>query len=111
MKKVMLAGVCAVMLLGTVAPANAERGDWRRGIRERIHEAEARIERGIERGLLTRHEAHRLHEELNGILYKIDRMREGGYLDSRERSIINRDLDRLDRDISRERHDGDYRRR
>ena len=111
MKTVMLAVMCAVMLFGTIATANADRGDWRGGIRSRIHEAESRIERGVERGSLTRPEAHRLQEELNGILYKIDRMKQDGYLDPRERDIINSDLDRLDRDISREKHDRDYRRR
>lgn len=110
MKKAILAIMGAVMLFGMVATSQADPGDWRGGIRSRIHEAEARIERGIERGSLTRHEADRLNRELNHILNRIDRMRDDdGHLDRREREIINRDLDRLDYDITREKRDGDRR--
>jgi hypothetical protein len=109
MKKVIFAVMCVAMLFGMVATGHADFREWRGGIRERIHRAEARIERGIENGSLTRHEARRLHEELNGIFYKIDRMKEDGHLSERERDVINQDLDRLDRDISREKHDGEHR--
>lgn len=109
MKKVAFAVMFAVMLFGTIAIGYADREDWRWGIRARIHEAHQRIERGIDRGSLTRHEAQRLREELDGILAKIDRMKADGHLDPREREIINRDLDRLDRDISREKHDRERR--
>jgi polyhydroxyalkanoate synthesis regulator phasin len=89
---------------------NADRGDWHGGIRSRIEEAQQRIEQGIERGSLTRHEARRLHEELANILERIDRMKQDGRLDNREREVINRDLDRLERDISREKRDSEGRR-
>ncbi|HEX2769396.1 MAG TPA: hypothetical protein VHN12_08925 [Geobacteraceae bacterium] len=111
MKKVMLAVMCAVMLFGTIAIGYAERGDWRGGIRTRIHEAKERIDRGIDRRTLTRHEARRLQGELDRILYKIDRMKEDGHLSQRDREKINHDLDRLNRDISRERRDDDTGRR
>jgi hypothetical protein len=111
MKKVMLAVMCAVMLFGTVAIGYAERGEWRGGIRTRIHEAKGRIDRGIERRTITRHEARRLQGELDRILDKIDRMKEDGYLSPREREKINHDLDRLDRDITREKRDDDTGRR
>ena len=110
MKKMMFAVLFALTLFGTVMAAHAEHGDWHGGIRARIHKAKARIERGIERGALTRHEARRLNEELGSILDKIDRMKSDGRLDHREREKINDDLDRLDRDISREKHDNDNRR-
>jgi hypothetical protein len=111
MKKVTFAVMFAVILFSTIAISYAERRDWHGGIRTRIHEAHQRIQRGIERGSLTRPEARRLKEELNGILRKIDRMKADGRLDHREREIVNRDLDRLDRDIYREKHDGERRRR
>ncbi len=57
MKKVILAMMFAVMLFGTIAIGHADRDDWHGGIRARIHEAHERIERGVERGSLTRHEA------------------------------------------------------
>ncbi len=111
MKKVIMAIMFTVMLFGPIVIGHADREDWRGGIRARIHEAHEKIDRGIERGSLTRHEAQRLKEELEGILRKIDRMKDDGHLNHREREIINRDLDRLDRDISREKHDRDRRHR
>ena len=111
MKKVLFAVMCAVMLFGMVAIGSAERVDWRGGIRTRIHDARESIERGIKRGTLTKHEARGLREELDGILNKIDRMKEDGHLSPREREKINRDLDRLDRHIAREKHNDDTRRR
>jgi len=101
----MLAVVCAVFVCGTVATGYAEQGDWRGGIRSRIQESKQKIEQGIERGSLNRHEADRLHSELGTILNKIDRMKADGYLSQGERDTINRDLDRLDRDIFKEKHD------
>ena len=106
MKKLILAVLFTVMMFGTAAISHA---DWRGGIRSRINHEYQRIERGIDQGLLTRHEARRLKGELDGIIYKIDRMKDDGYLSPRERDIINRDLDRLHRDITREKRDGDVR--
>ena len=105
MKKVILAVMCAVFVFGTLATGYAEQGDWRGGIRSRIQEARQKIDRGIERGTLTRQEAGRLNEELGVILNKIDRMKANGYLSQEERDRINSDLDRLDRDIAREKRD------
>jgi len=110
MKRLMFAVMVAVMLFGTAAVGYAERGYDRGEIRSRIHDARGRIERGIENGSLTRHEARRLSGELDRILRRIDRMKEDGHLTPRERDIISRDLDRLDRQITREKRD-DYRRR
>ena len=110
MKKVLFAVMCAVMLFGMIAIGYAEREDWRGGIRTRIHEAKQRIEQGIEKGSLTRHEAKKLHKELDRILHKIDRMKEDGHLSPKEREKINHDLDKLDRDITKEKHDDDTKR-
>src|SRR5512140_2715204 len=107
MRKVLFAVICAAMLFGMVAMSSAEREDWRGGIRTRIHDARESIERGIKRGTLTHHEARGLKDELTGILNKIDRMKEDGHLSQRERENINRDLDRLERHIAREKHDDD----
>ena len=109
MKKAISIVLFAVLMLGTVAIGYAQPGDWRGGIRERIHSSERRIERGVERGTLTHHEARRLRGDLDRIRYRIDRMREDGYLDPGERDRINRSLDRLNREISMEKHDYDRR--
>ncbi len=105
MRKLMIAVVCAVFVFGTIATGYAEQGDWRGGIRSRIQESRQRIDQGIERGSLDRHEADRLHSELGAILNKIDRMKADGYLNQGERDTIKSDLDRLDRDIFKEKHD------
>ena len=84
--------------------------DWHGSIRERIREDHRRIERGIERGSLTRREARRLGSELEHILDKIDWLRRDGRLNRTEREVIHRDLDRLEREIRREKRDDDRRR-
>jgi len=105
MKKVMLAVMCAVFVFGAIATGYAEQGDWRGGIRSRIQESRQKIEQGIERGTLNRHEADKLNAELGAILNKIDRMKADGYLSQGERDNIKNDLDRLDKDIFKEKHD------
>ena len=105
MKRVILAVICAVFVFGTIATGYAEQGDWRGGIRTRIQDSKQKIEQGIERGTLNRHEADKLNAELGSILNKIDRMKADGYLSQGERDNINNDLDRLDRDILREKRD------
>ena len=105
MKRVIMAVICAVFVFGTITAGYAEQGDWRGGIRSRIQESKQKIDQGIERGSLNRHEADKLNAELGAILNKIDRMKADGYLNPVERDNINRDLDRLDRDIFKEKHD------
>ena len=105
MKKMMVFTMFAVMLFGTIATGYAEQGDWRGGIRSRIQESRQKIDRGVERGTLDRHEAGRLNAELGTILDKIDRMKADGQLSQGEREQINSDLTRLDRDIFKEKHD------
>lgn len=109
MKKLLFAVICAVMLSGLAATGYAEHGDWHGGIRDRIQAARQSIERGIEHGTIIRPEARKLNEELDGILARIDRMRSDGRLDEREREKIHYDLDRLERDIRREKRDDDRR--
>jgi hypothetical protein len=106
MKKVLFLAMFAVMLFGTLATGYAEQGDWRGGIRSRIQDEKQKINQGIERGTLDRREAGKLNDELGTILYKIDRMKADGQLSQGERDQINNDLNRLDRDIFKEKHDG-----
>ncbi len=120
MKKVLLALVCAGMVLGTTV-ANADRderygyggaphgegGGWHSGIRARIHEAQERIERGVEQGRLSHRDAHRFREELRGIEETFVRMREDGPLDYEEQGRIHRALGRLNAEISMEKREHD----
>lgn len=105
MKKLFLAAMCAVFVFGTIATGYAEQADWRGGIRSRIQASQQKINQGIERGTLNRYEADKLNAELGTILNKIDRMKADGSLSQRERDNINNNLDRLDRDIFKEKHD------
>jgi hypothetical protein len=109
MKKLILAVIFVVLMLGAAAISKAQEGDWHGGIRARVDSEYDRIERGVEQGSLTRHEAGMLRGELDEIIARIDRMKRDGHLDHRERDVINRDLDRLHRDISREKRDDDRR--
>jgi len=109
MKKIVFAVISAVMVFGMAVIGYAERGDWHGGIRDRIQAAKQSIDRGIERRTITRPEARKLNDELDGILSEIDRMKRDGRLDEGEREKINRDLDRLERDIRREKRDDDRR--
>ena len=107
MKKMILAVICAVFVFGSIATGFAQQGDWRGGIRSRIQESRQKIEQGIERGTLNRHEANKLNSELGTILNKIDLMKTDGYFSQGERENIKNDLDRLDRDIYKEKHDSE----
>lgn len=106
MKRVLVAVMCAVFVFATLTAGYAEQGDWRGEIRVRIQESRQKIERGSERGTLNRQEVRRLNRELGTILSRIDRMKADGRLSHREREKTLRALDRLDRDIYREKHDG-----
>jgi hypothetical protein len=109
MKKVLLAVMFATILFGAIGTGYAGQGDWRAEVRSRINKANHRIERGAERGSLTGPEAYRLKQELATILLKISYMKADGYLSQRERNKVNYDLDRLDREISREKRNDDNR--
>jgi septal ring factor EnvC (AmiA/AmiB activator) len=93
----------------TVSTVPVAQGDWRGGIRSRIQESKQKIDQGIEQGTLNRHEARRLNKELGNILNKIDSMKADGRFSQRERDSIKRDLDRLDRDILKEKRDDNRR--
>jgi septal ring factor EnvC (AmiA/AmiB activator) len=105
--KIRLAVLAGAVLMALASPVTfADRGG---SISERVQHMERRIDQGIRSGSLTRNEAQRLRDELRGILHKERRMRDDGRLSGRERDVLHADLDRLDRHISREKHDDDRR--
>lgn len=109
MKKIVVGILCALMVLGSFSLGSAQPGDWRGGIRSRIHEARASIAVGIDHGTLTRREARQLNRELDHILNTIDRMRADGHLSPRERDRVNNELNRLERHVRQEKRDGETR--
>ena len=116
MNKVLLVAICAPMIFGAVTVhaynggyggGGYERGERHGDIRERMRDAEERIGRGMDRGSISRHEAHRLYGELHGIREQMDRMRydDRGMSRDEQRARIDHDLDRLNEHISRAKHD------
>lgn len=103
MRKAIGVMVFTLLLLGdgTLVCADQLSG---REIRHRIHETQERIERGAASGSLTRHEVRWLQGELEKIRGKFEDMRWDG-LSYREAERLEHDLERLNRDISREKQE------
>jgi hypothetical protein len=78
-------------------------------IEQRDRAEDARIERGVESGQLTRREAAGLESERAQIERMERRARSDGVMTQNERNRIDRAQDRLSRDIYRESHDSQTR--
>ena len=100
MKRTALAAFLAAAVLGLGMPAFAQPAG---NIHGRMDQMERRIEHGVQNGSLNRNEARDLRGQLSHIRDREARMRADGRLDHRERERLQNDLDRLDRQISRER--------
>ena len=98
-----LAGATALTLAAGAASAQG----WM-SINERQARLETRIERGVERGDLTRGEARRLIGELNDLERLEIRYRAGG-LSNWERADLDRRFDRLSAQVREERADSQAR--
>lgn len=85
--------------------------EQREGILERLEHSQSSIERATAKGRLTENEAQGLKQELDGIAGKIDGMRGDGHLNYREREQIHHDLDRLQKNIRREKRDEERRKK
>lgn len=79
--------------------------EHRENIRERIEHSQHNIDRASAKGRLTESEAQGLKQELDGIVGKVDGMQGDGHLNYREREQIHHDLDRLQKNIRREKRD------
>ncbi|MBL8548909.1 MAG: hypothetical protein JNJ73_02910 [Hyphomonadaceae bacterium] len=87
-------------------PVPALGGGWR-SINERQADLDARIDRGVRDGSLSRGEAIRLRSEFNNIAaLEAQYRRTGGGLDPRERADLDRRFDALSAQIRFERTDG-----
>lgn len=111
MKKTMFAVAIAAALVGGMNAVHAEDDGWAGDMRERVHDAERRIDRGLARGALTEHEGKRLHLELNRILEKIDRANRREYRSRQEEESIDRDFHLLNREITDQKRENADRRR
>ena len=85
-----------------------DRGIWQGNIRERLDRIAFRIDRGFERGALTRGEAQRLRWELNNVQRLAHRYSYDG-LSGWERADLERRINWLQQRVQRERFDDDRR--
>jgi len=103
-KKLVRTGL--IVVLTAAAPAMATHGGERdRGLNERQHRLEQRIEQGWRSGELTPREYRRLRDAVHGIDRTERVFWSDGYLSPRERSALHARLDRLSREIYREKQD------
>jgi len=98
-----------VALLASVIALPAAAAERERGVNARQHFQQQRIQQGVRQGDLTRGEARGLQREARDIRREERAFRSDGRFTAAERREVHRDLDRLSRDIRRERHDGDRR--
>ena len=75
-----------------------------KGIDQRLRNAHAGIDRGIQSGALTREEANRLKGELNRVRDDEARMKADGRLTHQERQRLENELNRLEKHISQLKH-------
>jgi hypothetical protein len=101
-KMVMILAIAAVMVMVVGAVVYAD-GHSSREVRGRLDNMQARIDQGIASGELTGREAEHLQRELKRIRHEFQEMKWDG-LSPRERMKLEKDMDRLDRDISRKKH-------
>lgn len=106
---VALALFATVALVAPDADAAPRRGRARTP-EQRQAALQMSIDQGARRGTLTRHEVRQLRIELNRIDRQIRFARADGRLDVRERRDIERAQDMLERNIRREKRDGQVRR-
>lgn len=127
MKKMIFAVIFALMTFGAIAQSTAAEGGLPEGVRSLLNEAivgkdggaaedrawlkamqskidaeNQKVDRGVDRGDISKRDARRFKDDLNDILDKMDRMRKEGQISQREKDGIEDDIDRLDRKISRE---------
>ncbi|MGH8618583.1 MAG: hypothetical protein ACREUW_12905 [Burkholderiales bacterium] len=100
-------GVLAVSLLAASVTAEAAGGRERGGVNQRQSNQQHRIEQGVRQGDLTRNEARNLGQQQRHIAREETRYRADGHLSHGERADLRHDQNQANRDIRRERHDGD----
>ncbi len=90
--------------------ADLSYGQRHGSIRERIEQQQERIEQGIRSGSLTRREAAKVQKELDEVRRARARMHDDdGRISHKERERLNHRLDKVERMISREKHDSQRR--
>jgi|SRR5688572_15529147 len=100
-------GFGLVALMTAAAPAFADHGPRDATINQRQHALVQRIEQGRHSGELTPREYRRLVAEAREINRAEHHFRSDGRLSPHERGELHARLDRLERVVYREKHDGE----
>jgi hypothetical protein len=87
----------------TILQETINPGEWYREKRHKIQEKNERIDRKLDRGVLSRDEADRFKDDLQEIREKVKRMEDDGSFSLKERDHINHRLEDLHRDIAGDR--------
>lgn len=95
----------AVMAQSTGVPAPAPGASAPKDYNAREQRQDQRIEKGVERGELTKQEAHRLRKEQKAIDRAQAKAEADGQVTDKERARINRMQEKAGKDINRQRHD------
>jgi Ni/Co efflux regulator RcnB len=104
MKKILTIATCLVFFMAVSAQSQ-----HRNGINHRQHHQHTRIQRGISKGEITHHEAHRLRFEQRYIRKSEHCAKSDGQFTPYERASIQRMQNHSSRDIYRQKHDGQHR--
>ncbi|MRR05374.1 MAG: hypothetical protein EG822_09145 [Deltaproteobacteria bacterium] len=108
MKKNLVVGIMAGILLVMGAGIASAGSTWDPRVDRRELRQERRIEWGVASGRLTPWEARVLKKEQARIRFMEARMKSDGHLTFRERQILNQRLNVASRDIWRLNHNGYY---
>ena len=97
------------VLIAAAFPAASYAGTRDPGVNHRQHIQQQRIQQGVRSGELTRNESRNLQGQAREIRREERNYKADGNFTRAERADVHRDLNRLSRDIRRERHDGQQR--
>lgn len=100
----------ASLALGAAVPATAAKWDGRNDYRQQINQLERQVQRAEQRRLISQREAQRLERQVEQ-LDRLHRTYSRGGFTKGERQALERRIDSVERQITREIRDRDGRRR
>ncbi|HEV8042835.1 MAG TPA: hypothetical protein VGP62_28415 [Bryobacteraceae bacterium] len=106
MKRMILTMVTAGLIVGVTGIGFADEPEGR--IQQRKENQQARIGNGVKNGTLSPRETVNLEKKEGALNHEIhhDRVQNGGNLTNKEKAQVNRQQNRLSRQIYRDKHDG-----
>ena len=102
-------GIILISAISLAIPALGFAGDRDPRVNHRQFNQQARIHEGVQSGQLTRPEARHLEHQEGNIRREERAYKSDGHLSAAERADLHRDLRAANRDIYRQKHDGQTR--